>query len=88
MGWAVKMYKAIHNGETKINIPVFEVHHGLYSAVMIPIAKSDDYLVSRFQEHKVRQELGETVEHAVGKCESWIKKTLWDNVTVIEEQSQ
>jgi hypothetical protein len=87
MGWAVKVYDAIHSGETKIKISVFEVHPRCYSAVMLPVARSDEYLITRFQEHKLRHELGETIEDAVDKCESWIKENLWDEVTVIEEHS-
>lgn len=87
MGWAVKVYYAIHNGETKIKIPVFQVHARCYSAVMLPVARNDEYLITRFQEHKMRHELGETIEGAVSECESWIKKNLWDDVTVIEEHS-
>jgi len=54
---------------------------------MLPVARSDEYLVTRFKEHKMRQELGGTVEDAVDKCESWIKENLWNDVTVIEEHS-
>ena len=87
MGWAVRVYDVIHNGETKITIPVFEVNPRCFSAVMLPVARSDEYLVTRFKEHKMRQELGGTVEDAVDKCESWIKENLWNDVTVIEEHS-
>jgi hypothetical protein len=87
MGWPVKVYDAIHNGEVKIQIPVFNVHPHCYSAVMLPVARSDEYLITHFQEHKIRQELGETIEGAVGECESWIKENLWEDVAVVEERS-
>lgn len=87
MGSPVKVYDAIHNGEAKIQIPVFEVHPRCYSAVMVPIARSDEYLIGRFQEHKIRHELGETIEDAVFKCKSWIKENLWEDVGVVEEPS-
>ncbi|HCX89592.1 MAG TPA: hypothetical protein DHT43_03535, partial [Deltaproteobacteria bacterium] len=85
MGWAVKVYDAIHSGETKIKIPVFEVHPRCYSAVMLPVARSDEYLITRFQEHKLRHELGETIEDAVEMCKKWIRINLWQDVHVIEE---
>ncbi len=67
MGWAIKVYNAIHKGETKIRIAVFEVPPRFYSAVIIPISRSDEDLISHFQEHKIRHEIGETIESAVGK---------------------
>lgn len=86
MGWAIKIYEAIHNGETKIRIPVFEVRPRWYSAVIIPVAQSDEYLMTRFQEHKLRHELGETIEDAVEMCKKWIRSNLWQDVNVIEER--
>lgn len=87
MGWAVRVFDVIHDGETKITIPVFEVNPLCYSAVMLPVARGDEHLVTRFQGHKTRQELGGTVESAISECKSWIEKNLWDDITVIEEHS-
>lgn len=79
MGWPVKTYVALHNGESKISIPVFEGEGRYFSAVMIPTARDDNTLMRQFQEYKIRHELGVTIEEAVANCKSWIKENVWDN---------
>lgn len=86
MGWPIKVYLAKRNGEDKIQILVFDVQGRCYSAVMIPLARDDTFLMNRFQDPHTCHETGETIEAAVANCEKWIKENLWDDVDVIEEQ--
>ncbi len=86
MSGPVKVYAAIHDGETKIQIPVFDVQGRCYSAVMVPLARSEERLMSHFQKYKIRHELGETIELAVAECEKWIKENLWEDVDVLEDR--
>jgi len=83
MGWPIKVYLAKRNGEDKIQIPVFDVQGRCYSAVMIPLVRDDEFLMSHFQ--VIHHELGETIEGAVANCEKWIKENLWDDVDVLQE---
>ena len=86
MGWPVKIYIAVHKGERKVEIPVFDVQ-GRYSAVMIPLDRSDKSLLGHFQDYRIRHEVGKTIEETVAYCEKWIKENLWDDIKVLEEQT-
>lgn len=85
MGGPVKIYIAVENGKTKIEIPVFDVEGRCYSAVMFPVAREDLRLMSHFKEHEILNELGNSVELAVAACERWIKEKLGQDVTVHEK---
>ncbi len=87
MGCPVKVYIAVHEGERKVEIPVFDVYDRYYSAVMIPLARGDKSLMSNFQDYRIRHEVGKTIKEAVACCEKWIKENLWEDVEVLEEQT-
>jgi len=87
MGYPVKIYTVIQNEETKIEIAVFDVEGRCYSAVMFPVAPGDDRLMEHFKEHKIRQELGKTIELAIAGCETWIKENLGQDVVVHEKRT-
>lgn len=53
---------------------------------MIHLARDDAFLKSHFRDPHTRHETGETIMAAVANCKKWIKKNLWDDVDVIEEQ--
>lgn len=86
MGWPLKVYIVMHEGERKVRIPVFDVEGRCYSAVMIPLDQSDKSMMSHFEGYRIRHEVGKTIEEAVAYCEKWIKENLWDDVKVLEEQ--
>jgi len=87
MGWPVRVYIAVHKGERKVEIPVFDIQGRCYSAVMIPLDRSDKSLLDHYQDYRIRHEVGKTIEEAVAYCEKWIKENLWDDVKVLEEQT-
>jgi hypothetical protein len=85
MGYAEKVYVAVQNGETKIEIHVSKMEGG-YMAVMVPVASGDTRLRSLFKGHKIPKEIGTTIEFAIAACEMWIKDNLGQDVAVFEKK--
>jgi hypothetical protein len=86
MGYPVKVYVAVQNGETKIEIRVFDMEGICYSALMLPVPSGDARLMSLFKD-KIPTLEGKTIKLAIDACEKWIKANLGQDVVVREKQT-
>jgi len=85
MSHPVALYCAIHDSETKITIPVFEIPGFGFHAVMIPVARRDAEMMKHFVDPKLPSELDSTAEAAIGKCRSWIEGHISAQYEVLKE---